>query len=270
MNINISHNFYGAPITTSSQDNLMQNLVYDFRNFCVIVVDVLRASTTITTLLEICNEIYITDSIEDIEFNHNSNNSNINNNSNNNSNNFVKIGERNGKKIEDFDFGNSPFEIRLNKDYIISQINNGKDILLTTTNGTRILKSILSDNILMGSITNAKYVAEVAYNMAKENKKDILIIPCHRKGTFAIEDYVGAGIITKYILKHLNETKPYYNEELIPVLNLVKSDWKSLIFNGSSANNLKNLGYSKDLIFCTSENIQKTVGIYKSGKIVKY
>jgi 2-phosphosulfolactate phosphatase len=245
MNVHISHNFYGA-------HQLQHNLPYDFKDFCVIVVDVLRASTTITTLLELCDEIYITDSIEDVEAQSFKD--------------FIKVGERNGKKIEDFDFGNSPLEIKLNGDNIISQTTDGKSIILTTTNGTRVLKSILSDNILIGSITNAKYVADAAYKIAKENEKDILIIPCHRKGSFAIEDYIGAGLIAKYVLKNMDDK--IYSEELIPVLNLVKSDWKSLIFNGSSANNLKNLGYHKDLIFCTSENSQKSVGMFKDADLL--
>ena len=52
-----------------------------------IVIDVLRASTTINTLLQLCNEVYITDSIEKA----------------NSYENAIKIGERHGKKIEEFD-----------------------------------------------------------------------------------------------------------------------------------------------------------------------
>lgn len=247
MNVYISYDFLNPY-------NLHKTLPYNFNDFCVIVIDVLRASTSIITLLEFCNGIYITDDINNI-------NSDLSKNS-------IKIGERDGKKIEGFDFGNSPMELLLNKENILSQIEDGKNIVLTTTNGTRVIKSIICDNILIGSITNAKNVAYCASKIAKEQNKDILLIPCHRKGNFAIEDYIGAGLISKYILKNIKDDDNVNIENLLPALNLIKSDWKSLILNSSSASNLKNLGYHEDLIFCTSENSQKSVGMFKDGKIV--
>jgi len=247
LNVYISYDFLNPY-------NLPKTLPYNFNDFCVIVIDVLRASTTITTLLEFCNGIYITDDINNI-------NSDLSKNS-------IKIGERDGKKIEGFDFGNSPMELLLNKENILSQIKDGKNIILTTTNGTRIIKNIICDNILIGSITNAKNVARCACKIAEEQDKDILLIPCHRKGNFAIEDYIGAGLIVKHILKNIKDDNNVNIENLLPALNLIKSDWKSLILNSNSANNLKNLEYYEDLIFCTSENSQKSVGMLKDGKIV--
>ncbi len=247
LNVYISYDFLNQYMSPNQ-------VFYNFNDFCVVVIDVLRASTTITTLLELCNELYVTD--------------NINNLDDDLVENSIKIGERNGKKIEGFDYGNSPMEIISNKEYIISQIESGKDIILTTTNGTRVIKSIICDNILVGSITNAEHVAYHACRIAKKQKKDVLLIPCHRKGNFAIEDYIGAGLIANYILKNLDKNSISNIENLKPALNLIRFDWKSLILGSNSANNLKNLGYYEDLIFCISENIQKNVGIYKNGKIV--
>ena len=75
-------------------------------------------------------------------------------------------------------------------------------------------------------------------------------------------------MIAKHILKNIKDDDNVNIENLLPALNLIKSDWKSLILNSNSANNLKNLGYHEDLIFCTSENSQKSVGMFKDGKIV--
>jgi 2-phosphosulfolactate phosphatase len=249
LNVYISYDFlnqYGAS----------NSVLYNFNDFCVIIIDVLRASTTITTLLELCSEIYITDNIKNVD-------DNLIKNS-------IKIGERDGRKIEGFDFGNSPMELKLNKKNIKSSTNGGKNVILTTTNGTRVIKSIICDNILVGSITNAENVAYHACKIAKEHEKDILLIPCHRKGKFAIEDYIGAGLIAKYILKNIKNSKNHTIniENLLPALNLIKYDWKSLILNSNSANNLKTLGYHEDLIFCITENTQKSVGMFKDGKIV--
>ena len=247
MEVNISYDFL------SSTDN---SVYYNYNNCCVIVIDVLRASTTINTLLELHKKVYITEveNIDNISYKDK----------------FIKFGEKNGKKIINCDYGNSPIEVRLNKDNILNQLNNNcKEILLATTNGTRVLKSIISDNIFIGSITNAKYIADYVFNVSKEQNKNIIIIPAHRKGMFAIEDYIGAGLIAKYILKNTNN----YNltvdtENLIPALNLVKSDWKTKIINSASAKNLKNLGYAGDIIFCNSENTQKIVGKFENDKII--
>ena len=247
MKISISFDFFG------SDEN--QKTV-DFSDYCVIVIDVLRASTTICTLLELCDKIYITDSIKKAEKIENS----------------IKIGERNAQKIEGFDFGNSPVELTVNKNLIKEHANNDGNIVLTTTNGTRVLESIASEHILIGSFTNAKRFAKKDYKIAKENKKRIKHISINRKRNFAVEDFIGAGIIANYLFKEYDEEIPDEKfEELIPARVMTKSDWVRKIFESNSGENLKKLGYFEDLIFCTSKNSQKSVGIFdkKSGTISK-
>ncbi|EHP88570.1 2-phosphosulfolactate phosphatase [Methanotorris formicicus] len=215
-----------------------------------IVIDILRASTTINTLLQLCNEVYITDSIEKA----------------NSYENTIKIGERNGKKIEEFDFGNSPTDILKNKEIILEHVKNGGKVVLTTTNGTRVMKRVFknANYVLIGSITNAKYVAEKAVELSKSG---ITLVPCHRKGTFAIEDVIGAGLIARYI-EEISKEKTK-NEEVLAAKLLTKGDWKSLILNSNSADNLRNLGYHGDLMFCISENSQNVVGMFDGEKVVK-
>lgn len=147
MKISISFDFFGSDENPKT---------VDFSDYCVIIIDVLRASTTICTLLELCDKIYITDSLEKAEKIENS----------------IKIGERNAQKIEGFDFGNSPVELIVNKNLIKEHANNGGNIVLTTTNGTRVLENISSEHILIGSITNAEEVAKKAYSIAKKIKKE--------------------------------------------------------------------------------------------------
>jgi 2-phosphosulfolactate phosphatase len=234
------------------------NLTYEFfsvgcensKSDVAIVIDVLRASTTINTLLQLCNEVYITDSIEKA----------------NSYENAIKIGERNGKKIEEFDFGNSPTEILRNKEKILEHVKNDGKVVLTTTNGTRVMKRVFEDAnyVLIGSITNAKYVAEKALELSKSG---MTLVPCHRKGTFAIEDVVGAGLIASYI-EEIGKEKTK-NEEVLMAKLLTKGDWKSLILNSNSADNLRNLGYHEDLLFCICENAQNVVGMFDGEKVVR-
>ncbi|ACV24633.1 2-phosphosulfolactate phosphatase [Methanocaldococcus fervens] len=210
-------------------------------NDVAIVVDVLRASTTITTLLSFIDEVYITTSTSKKEE-------------------AIYIGERKGKKIENFDFGNSPTEILANKDVIKERYENGEKVILTTTNGTRVLKNLEAEQIFIGAIVNAKFVAE-----AVKDFEDISLVPCHRENNFAIDDFIGCGVIAKYIDRE-------FDEFIKAALELTKHDWMSLILNSSSAKNLKNLGYEKDVVFALLENSIDAVGIYdkEESKVVRF
>lgn len=238
LNVSISYDFqcqekYGSRV--------------NLENSCAVVIDVLRASTTICTLIELCNKIYITDCIEKANKIENS----------------IKIGERNGKKIDGFNFGNSPVELLSNKLEIKKYVENGGNIVLTTTNGTRVLENISSNYTLIGSITNAKYVSKKACEIAFKSNKDITLVPAHRGGKFAIEDYICAGLIADYILKYSKEEIDSESfEGLIPSRTLTKTDWVRKVFESNSAKNLKILGYYEDILFSVSKNSQKSVGVY--------
>jgi len=90
-----------------------------------------------------------------------------------------------------------------------------------------------------------------------------MLVPAHRKGKFAIEDYIGTGLILNHILTLLDENISHENfEELIPARNLTKTDWVRKVLESNSAENLKKLGYYDDLLFSVSENTQKSVGAF--------
>lgn len=62
---------------------------------------------------------------------------------------FILMGERNEKKPEGFDFGNSPSQL-------IAEKINGKTIVHTTSSGTQgIVHATLADEIITGSFVNA-------------------------------------------------------------------------------------------------------------------
>ncbi len=68
--------------------------------------------------------------------------------------NSILIGERHGKKCDGFDYGNSPSSI-LKEDVA------GKTIIHTTSAGTQgIINAVHADEIITGSLVNAKAVAE--------------------------------------------------------------------------------------------------------------
>ena len=103
-------------------------------------------------------------------------------------------GERNGAKIEGCDLGNSPTAI---KNFETDE----ELLILTTTNGTRILENMHS-KVLVGSLINAKSVGLKSAELAKSH---IDVVMAGVKGEFAIEDYLAAGEILYWINENLED-----------------------------------------------------------------
>jgi 2-phosphosulfolactate phosphatase len=151
----------------------------------IVVVDVLRASTTITVALNNgAREIIPVGSIESA----------------------VKIsgslfgevtlrgGERNGKIIEGFNLGNSPSE------YNETAVK-GKSIIYCTTNGSvAMTKSRYARTLVIGSFVNMTKTV----GFIKEENKDFLLICAGRinnSGNFSLEDAVCAGMMIEELMK---------------------------------------------------------------------
>jgi len=152
----------------------------------IVVIDVLRASSTITVALNNgAREVIPVASIESA----------------------VKIsgslfgevtlrgGERNGKTIEGFNLGNSPLE------YNESAVK-GKSIIYCTTNGSvAMAKSRYARTLIVGSFLNLTTVVD----FMREENKDYLIICAGRLNTvgfFSLEDAVCAGMMIQKLMKY--------------------------------------------------------------------
>ena len=165
-------------------------------------------------------------------------------------------GERNGAKIEGFDLGNSPSEI---KDFKTSE----ELLILTTTNGTRILEN-MNSTVLVGSMINAKSVGLKSVELAESH---IDVVMAGVKGTFAIEDYLAAGEILYWIKENLNdcELSEYAKEAIADT-----RDYESLkesFLNSRTAKKLIDLGYASDVELCCLRNITENVAIYEKPEI---
>ena len=227
-----------------------------------IMVDALRASSTITIALDKFKEIYPVYTPEEaMEIAERKD--------------AVLAGERTGRTIEGFELGNSPGEMK--------KYAGAKDsLVLTTTNGVRALENMKSDIILIGAFVNAKACAKAACELATEH---IEIVMGGFNRTFAIEDFLAAGEILYWIQKeldHQNKTNiddiDYFKEETgiteYAVSAILASRDKELVekvsVKSKSGRRLAYLGYEDDVLFCVKRNISENVGIYKDGKITLY
>ena len=171
----------------------------------------------------------------------------------------VLAGERGGAKIEGFDIGNSPTAL---KDY-----NTNEDILiLTTSNGTRILKN-MNSNVLIGSMANAQAVAQKSIELA-ENHIDVVMAGV--RGEFAIEDYLAAGEILYWICETLGECEvSEYAKSAISDSRDYES-LKETFMNSKSGKRLIKLNYKDDVELCCLKNISDNVAIYRDNELTLY
>ncbi|MCP4626896.1 MAG: 2-phosphosulfolactate phosphatase [bacterium] len=115
----------------------------------------------------------------------------------------VLMGERQGKKLPGFDYGNSPTEIEA-LDF------SGKTVIQTTSAGTQGFANAKdADELISGSFVNAEAI--VSYI----NKRSPEIVSLVCMGTWAVKPAAEDRLCAEYISDRLNSRKPnkkdYYN-----------------------------------------------------------
>lgn len=210
-----------------------------------IMVDALRASTSITLALNNFDEIipcFTPEEAFKLASEHNS----------------LIAGERNGVKIEGFDVGNSPEDL----ENLEIPTEKSKTLILTTSNGTRILKD-MNSTVLIGCLLNAKAVAKKAIEIAD---KEIDVVMAGVKGKFALEDFLVCGEILYWI----NEFCSCELTDFAKAAVLASRNYESLkkgIYSSRSGRKLKELGNLKDVDCCVLKNVSENVAIYENDKI---
>lgn len=150
--------------------------LFDLKGKIVVVVDILRATSTMTVALaKGVKHIIPVSSIEECsEYKKNG---------------YLTAAERNGAKVDGFDLGNSPFGF-LENDY------SGCELAMTTTNGTKAINlSKDADQIVIGSFLNLTAVS----NYILEQNKDVLIFCSGWKGHTNLEDTLFAGALIEQL-----------------------------------------------------------------------
>lgn len=168
----------------------------------------------------------------------------------------VLAGERGGAQIEGFDIGNTPSGIR--------DLKSCEDtLILTTSNGTRILENMTS-TVLVGSMVNAEAVALKSIQLAESH---IDVVMAGVKGEFAIEDFLASGEIIYLISKNLDDCEL---SEYAKAAVLASRDYDSLkeaFINSRSGKRLSQLGYKEDVELCCIKNISDNVAIYNNNEL---
>ena len=148
----------------------------DVKDKSVIVIDVLRASSTIATALS--NGARAVVPAQDM-----AEAGKIASNMDHRS--FLMGGEKGGEKIEGYHLGNSPLE------YVGDTVQD-RTIIFNTTNGTRAIgRARSADHLLVGCFLNAARVVQ----FVEQSDKDVVIICAGWRNRVSLEDTLCAGLM---------------------------------------------------------------------------
>jgi 2-phosphosulfolactate phosphatase len=223
--------------------------LYDVKETIVVVIDILRATSTIATALyNGAKEIIPVDSVEkciqmgsEME--------------------CITAGERDGQIAPGLQYGNSSF------DYPESFIK-GKTLVLTTTNGTKLLHMALAmgaTEIITGSFLNFSAVCD----HLKSLDKNVILCCAAWKDKPNIEDTLFAGAAAYGVKDHftINCDATHIAQNLY---QLAKDDmYKFMKQNDASHyHRLTNFGLEKDIRHCLTQDVANILPEYKDGRLV--
>lgn len=173
---------------------------------------------------------------------------------------YIVGAERQGEVVEGFDIGNSPYS------YMDPSLV-GKDIVLTTTNGTRAINIASSaPAVVIGALVNLNYLVEwlVAQN------KDVLCLCSGWKDNFNLEDTICGGAIASELINTGKFTSNEDSSVAAKYLYLsAKDNYIGFLKASSHRRRLKRLNLNKDVKFCLMPNQMDIIPILDKGKIIK-
>ncbi|HVU53568.1 MAG TPA: 2-phosphosulfolactate phosphatase [Puia sp.] len=223
--------------------------LYDVNHAIVVIIDVLRATSTIATALHNGAKCVIpVDSVAKcIELGRQIDG--------------ITAGERDGMIAEGLQHGNSPFEYP-------AEFIGGRTLVLTTTNGTKLLHMALdrgAGQIITGSFPNLGSVCDylLSQNMP------VLLACAAWKDKVNIEDMLFAGAVINKVKQnfHINcdssqVAETVYLEAQKDLYEFMKDK------NASHYQRLSGYGLEKDIRYCLTPDVAPVLPLYENGKLI--
>jgi 2-phosphosulfolactate phosphatase len=235
------------PILCTSLSPALLHL-YDLSNSVVVIIDVFRATSTIASALyNGAKSVIPVDSVpKAIEISRSIDG--------------IAAGERDGMIAEGLLHGNSPLEYT--RDFI-----ENKTLVLTTTNGTRLLHMALeknADTIISGSFPNVSAVC----NFLVEEKKNVVLGCAGWKDRFNLEDTLFAGAVIHRIKKQFTM---HCDSSVMAEAMYAEHKNKLLDFAPNLTHYhrlVERFGLIDDIKYCLTDDLANVLPIYKEGKLV--
>jgi len=216
-------------------------------NFIVVLVDILRATTTICTAFENgVQSIIPVATVEEAKIFKDRG--------------FLVASEQDGKKLDFADFGNSAFSFTRERV-------EGKTLVYCTTNGTRALEMAKhSEQVVIGAFINITALTQ--WLIGKD--KNVVILCSGWKKKFCLEDTIFAGALASRLLDTGNfKTNCDSASASIDLWNVAKPDILSYIEKAAHRSRLKKLGLDDVIPYSFTADQTKVVPVFDGKEIRK-
>ncbi|HUQ79480.1 MAG TPA: 2-phosphosulfolactate phosphatase, partial [Gemmatimonadaceae bacterium] len=172
-------------------------------------------------------------------------------------------GERKMHALSGFDLGNSP------RDYTPDVVE-GKTVLLTTTNGTVALVGLQgARDVVVACYVNYSAVSAMI-RAAARGASDVAIVCAGRDRHFALEDAACAGRFTRSVTKRLANVRLNDAAQACCLIDKRYGDRLDRLFEDAEHGRaLAEAGYAEDLIVCASVDAHPVIPIYQDRQITK-
>ncbi len=215
-------------------------------NYIVVLVDILRATTSICTAFAngVKNIIPVA-TLEEAR--------------NLKSEGYLVASEQDGKKLDFADFGNSAFNFT-------REAIGGKTLVYCTTNGTRALDTARrAEKIAIGAFVNLQSLS----NWLNAQEKNVVILCSGWKNKFCLEDAIFAGALAQNLLLGGRfETHCDSAHAAIDLWSVAKPDVTGYIEKAAHRHRLKKLGLDDVIPYSFTLNSTEVVPVFEGSEIL--
>lgn len=218
---------------------------------CAVVIDVLRATTTIATALDAGAEAV--QAFSDLDTLMQVSETWLPEKR-------LRAGERGGAKVEGCDLGNSPLDCTPERV-------GGKRLFISTTNGTRTLQRVeQSPTVIAGAMVNRQAVVDY---LLEKQPETVWLVGSGWEGGYSLEDTACAGAIAQSLMEA--EPLEIGNDEVLAAIALYQQ-WKDNLLQmfhfASHGQRLLRLNCDEDLKYCATADLLASLPIQQEPGVL--
>ena len=222
------------------------------RDVAIVIIDVLRATTTIVRAFE-AGALAIVPCLEPDEA--------IAVRNRIGRDRVLLAGERDAHRIPGFDLDNSPASFT-------RDIVSGKTIAFTTTNGTRALQRLGHAGapvVLCAALTNRRAVVDALRTI---DAREALLVCAGTEGAFSLEDFLCAGAIAAAYARDGDAVLSDAARAAALTYHACAGQLASAVASGENAQRLAAEGFRDDILAAAQLDVSAITPAYRDGEIV--
>ena len=224
--------------------------LYNLEGQVAVIVDILRASSTIVTALgEGVTHVFPVATLKECaaygqQYG------------------CLTAAERDGLPAPGFDLGNSPFGF-----LDAARSVRGRALSISTTNGTAALRrSLAAAEIVVGSFLNLAAVAD----FVRQQQRDVLVVCAGWKGRFCLEDTVFGGALAARLSADFDVRSSDATLAALHLWEQGKADLPAFLLESAHVRRLNSLEASKDFEFCLQMDTYRDVlPVWRDDRLVR-